>query len=47
MNSKPQLSPSSVIFLAKFKNFLESMGMTITEFLQNFRTINHDQLSRR
>jgi hypothetical protein len=46
MNSKSQLSPSTILFAAKFKASLQSMDLSIEEFLQNFRTINNNQISR-
>lgn len=34
------LSSSTVLFVAKLKDFLDSIGVTFDEFIHNFQTIN-------
>lgn len=46
MESHGKISPSTHIFLTKFKVFLESTGLTSQEFFNNFQKINNNQMSK-
>ncbi len=46
MESHSRMSSSTQLFLIKLKEFLESIGVSFTEFFSNFETINTSALSK-